>query len=201
MPPGAPQPRSTARRRAILDAALACFTTKGYDAATMSDIREAAGASIGSLYHHYGSKEALASALVAEALDSYQRAWLDHLDDRPAEDVVHAVVHGHFHWLGLNQQLGTILFGHPGFGELARLSPEIAELRRAFSSELLGWIQPRVGRQGFAHLPDDVYPPLWLGPTQEITRQWIGWDRLADLSVLADDLGAGAWAALRWRRS
>lgn len=199
MSPGTPQHRSTARRRAILDAALACFTTKGYDAATMADIRKAAGASIGSLYHHYGSKEAIASALVAEGLRSYQQAWLDHLDDRRTEDVVHAVVHGHFQWLELNQQLGTVLFGHPGFGELARLSPEIAELRRQFSSELLAWIRARVGRQGFAHLPDDVYQPLWLGPTQEITRQWIGWERLADLSVLADELGAGAWAALRWR--
>lgn len=168
----------------------------------MSDIREAAGASIGSLYHHYGSKDALATALVAEGLRSYQQAWLDGLDDegRP-DDVVRAVVRGHFHWLEGNQQLGTVLFGHPGFGELARLSPEVAQRRRAFASELLAWIRPRVGRQGFAHLPDDVYQPLWLGPTQELTRQWIGWGRLADLSVLADDLGDGAWAALRWRRS
>jgi hypothetical protein len=37
-------------------------------------------------------------------------------------------------------------------------------------------------RQGFAHLPDDVYKPLWLRPSQEIARQCIGWQRLADLS-------------------
>lgn len=200
MSPGTPQHRSEGRRRAILDAALTCFATKGYDAATMSDIREAAGASIGSLYHHYASKESLATALVLESLGSYQQSWLQRLNDGDAEDVVRSVVANHFRWLETNQELGTILFGHPGFGELARLSADVAELRRAFAAELLAWIRPRIGRKGFAHLPDDVYQPLWLGPTQEVTRQWIGWERLADLSVLADELSSGAWAALRWRR-
>jgi AcrR family transcriptional regulator len=200
MPPGTPHKGSDARRRAILDAALACFVAKGYDSATMADIREAAGASIGSLYHHYRSKEALASALVVESLRSYQQAWLDRLGDDVARSVRSAVL-GHFDWLDHNQQLATVLFGHPGFGELARVSPEVGELRHEFSAQLMSWIRPRIGRGGFAHLPDDVYEPLWMGAAQEMTRGWIGWQRLGDLSILAEQFAEGAWAALRWRRS
>jgi AcrR family transcriptional regulator len=43
--------RATAtRRRAILEAGLACFTARGIAATTMDDIRAASGASIGSIF-------------------------------------------------------------------------------------------------------------------------------------------------------
>lgn len=201
MPSGREHRATDARRRAILDAALGCFTSRGYEATTMADIRDAAQASIGSLYHHYRSKDSLAGALVGRALGSYLDSWRLRLaPGRDPAPSVRSVVHGHFDWLADNQQLGTILFGHPVFGELARVSDQIADIRREFNEELLAWIRPRTGRSGLARLPDDVYEPLWVGPAHEVTRLWIGWERLADLSVLADDLADGAWAALRWRR-
>lgn len=190
-----------ARRQAILDAALACFTERGFETTTMADIRDAAGASIGSLYHHYGSKDALAVSLVASALGSYFASWLDRLGDAAdPEPSVRAAIHAHFDWLDRNQGLGTILFAHPTFADLGKRSHEVAQLRADFNGTLLDWIRPRVGRRGLAHLPDDVYQPLWIGPAHEITQSWVGWERLGDLAVLADQLADGAWAALRWRR-
>src|SRR5689334_13103758 len=56
------------RRRAILDAALSCFLKSGFDAATIEHIRDASGASFGSIYHHFGSKQAIAAALYVEGL-------------------------------------------------------------------------------------------------------------------------------------
>lgn len=192
---------SRGRRRAILDAALNCFTAGGYEATTMADIRDAAGVSVGSLYHHYGGKDGLAAALLADGLRSYQAAWLDRLGtDRNPAPSVRSVVHGHFDWLGRNQSLATIVFAHPTFAELGRRVPEVNALRGEFTEALLTWIRPRVGRAGFAHLPDDIYQPLWIGPAQELTRLWVGWESLGDLAVVADELADGAWAALRWRR-
>src|ERR1700722_12893791 len=63
-------PREPSRRRgelrvaALLDAAAATFSEKGYEAATMTGIALRAGASIGSLYQFFPSKETLAGALV-----------------------------------------------------------------------------------------------------------------------------------------
>ena len=54
------------RRQAILDAALACFTNKGFTETTMEDIRIRSGASTGSIYHHFSNKEMLARALYLE---------------------------------------------------------------------------------------------------------------------------------------
>ena len=52
------------RRAQLLDAANAVFTTRGYHAAAMDDIAEAAGVSKPVLYQHFGSKLDLYLALL-----------------------------------------------------------------------------------------------------------------------------------------
>jgi AcrR family transcriptional regulator len=57
----------------ILEAALHCFATYGYDATRIKHIAEAAGVSEGALYRHYPSKEAVAITLFAQHLGAYVR--------------------------------------------------------------------------------------------------------------------------------
>ncbi len=56
------------RRESILEAALGCFLEKGYIATTINDIREASGATTGSIYHFFDGKGALALALLEDAV-------------------------------------------------------------------------------------------------------------------------------------
>jgi len=58
--------RGRERVAALLEAAAACFVEKGYDGATMTEIAARAGASIGSLYQFFPTKEALAHALIED---------------------------------------------------------------------------------------------------------------------------------------
>lgn len=57
------------RRAQLLDAANDVFTTKGYHAAAMDDIAEAAGVSKPVLYQHFGSKLDLYLALLDASCD------------------------------------------------------------------------------------------------------------------------------------
>lgn len=50
-------------RQLILDTALQMFVERGYFATSVHDIRKHAGLSVGAIYHHFGTKEALARAL------------------------------------------------------------------------------------------------------------------------------------------
>lgn len=54
-------------RQALLDAALLAFSRHGYQAARLSDIAETAGVTRGAIYHHFGGKAELYSALMEEA--------------------------------------------------------------------------------------------------------------------------------------
>jgi AcrR family transcriptional regulator len=55
--------RTDATQLRILDAATEVFSTRGFSAATMADIVEHSGASIGSIYHHFGGKKELFLAI------------------------------------------------------------------------------------------------------------------------------------------
>lgn len=56
--------RAEARAGEILDAALAVFTERGFDAARMDDIAAAAGVSKGAVYLYFDGKEALLRGLI-----------------------------------------------------------------------------------------------------------------------------------------
>ena len=55
--------RTDATQQRILDAATEVFSTRGFSAATMADIVDQSGASIGSIYHHFGGKKELFLAI------------------------------------------------------------------------------------------------------------------------------------------
>jgi AcrR family transcriptional regulator len=51
--------KTDATQQRILDAATDVFAARGFTAATMADIVDHSGASIGSIYHHFGGKKEL----------------------------------------------------------------------------------------------------------------------------------------------
>jgi AcrR family transcriptional regulator len=55
---------------AILEAAAAVFAARGYQRATLADVARAAGFAKPSLYHYFGSKDALLYALLDRSLDA-----------------------------------------------------------------------------------------------------------------------------------
>jgi AcrR family transcriptional regulator len=72
---GAWQWRRTAQtQRALLDAAREVFTEQGFANASIADVVERAGSSVGSLYHHFGGKSELFLALWQEHQLAHEEA-------------------------------------------------------------------------------------------------------------------------------
>ncbi|GAA4540109.1 TetR/AcrR family transcriptional regulator [Mycobacterium paraffinicum] len=69
------QVRSEATRRKILDAAIEVFGEVGYAAAGWGAIIERTGMTKGALYHHFDSKESLASDILREGSDALLTAF------------------------------------------------------------------------------------------------------------------------------
>ena len=55
--------KTDATQQRILNAAIAVFRERGYSAATIGEVVTASGASIGSIYHHFGGKAELFVAI------------------------------------------------------------------------------------------------------------------------------------------
>jgi AcrR family transcriptional regulator len=72
-------PKARRTRERILEAALALFAEKGYEATTMRDVAREAGASLGLAYRYFASKEEFALALymrLAEESEDWARDGL-----------------------------------------------------------------------------------------------------------------------------
>jgi len=75
-PPGAAWRwgRTAQTQRALLDAARDVFTEQGFSQASIAEVVERAGSSVGSLYHHFGGKSELFLALWHEHQLTHEQA-------------------------------------------------------------------------------------------------------------------------------
>src|SRR5918996_3809243 len=90
--PTRPDRRRARTEAAILEAAEEVFRRDGFHGATIERIAEAADVSVGTIYFHFGSKEALYLALVERALDVNERYLAEAYDPElsPIEQVLAA---------------------------------------------------------------------------------------------------------------
>jgi AcrR family transcriptional regulator len=93
-----------ARRQAILDAALAIFAERGFDAARLDDVAARAGVAKGTLYLYFHDKEALFEELIRGAVKPVFEGMSQaaQADDVPASEVF-----GAFFTLFEKEVLGT----------------------------------------------------------------------------------------------
>lgn len=180
---------SSSRRRAILEAALDCFVEHGYEATTIEAIRERSGASTGSVYHHFGSKEGIAAALYLDALRSYQDGAVAALH----EGGVGALVRHHVAWILESPDLARFLLAHRDPEVVAASRDELAALNRAFFEEVRAW----AGASDVRELPLDLLHAVVLGPAQEWARHWLAGRAETDPETAAGVLAAAAETAVR----
>ena len=65
------------RRREILDAAIACFTRKGFHQTTMDEICRQAELSAGAVYRYFASKDEIIEAAVQQGFDPDFVGWIE----------------------------------------------------------------------------------------------------------------------------
>jgi AcrR family transcriptional regulator len=75
--PGLRERQKAERRQAISDAATALFVERGFDAVTLTEVAEAAGVSVKTIFNYFGSKEELFLDREGEAYSSTIAAIAD----------------------------------------------------------------------------------------------------------------------------
>ena len=199
MSAGARATAPRARREAILRAALDVFLEHGGERASIEEIRRRSGASIGSIYHHFSSKEGIAAALYLESLADYQEGALASLEvSTSTRKGVQAVVRHHLEWVAANPDRARyLLTGREPQVVLASERP-LRELNRAFFERVMDWVRPRVRRGELrAVSPEAVMAALWIGPSQELSRHWLAGLVDGPLHDAGPALADAAWNALK----
>ena len=190
--------KRTGRRREILQAALASFEEFGYEASTIEDIRRRSRASIGSIYHHFGGKAGIASALYAEGVADYQAGLLARMRrSRSARALIKGVVRHHLDWAEANPAWARYLMGMRRLEAVAAIEARLREINRDFVREAAALIRPHVDGGEIAPLSLDILLALLFGPAQEFLRLWFSGRTDLGLRQGREQLAEAAWKSVQ----
>lgn len=194
---GSRNEQSEQRRRKIILAALSCFSQRGYSETSMAQIRRRSGASTGSIYHHFKSKEQLAASVYLEGISDYQDGFVSILHNGPkAREGIFALVRFHLLWAGEHPDWARFLFQMRHAEFMASTEKAFVRMNRDFLSGVSAWVRPHMKTGELRTLPWDIWISLLLGPCQEFIRHWLGGQGVSDLDVAIDRIGRAAWASL-----
>lgn len=181
------QKRTSKRRRSILDASLRCFLRHGVEAATIEQIRDASGASSGSIYHHFGSKQGIAVALYVEGmeeLDELYRAAMHGQTSLAAG--LRAIVQNYFQWVVKNRDWAMYLLRVATADLSAADAARVDEINRSSRQALIDWLRPFAAKGELLDLPEDLYSSLVFGPCSHFARHWLAGRLKTEPSVAAE---------------
>ena len=186
-----------ARKDSVLKAALECFSELGIEGTTIHDIHRRADCSIGSIYHHFGSKEGIAEELFIDGIQRLNRGMLRKVTKAGnAEQSVHAVVGYYCEWSTRNRIMARYLHSRDiDFSPAARR--RLKDIHRAYISAIFTWFAPFVERDEMRRLPVDTYVPLISGPIQEYARRWLSDHHARSPRAVKALFAEAAWNAVK----
>lgn len=205
MPAGNTQQHSktTEKKRQILQHALRCFTEHGVDGTTVDMIREQSGMSVGSLYHHFGNKDKIASALFIQGMRDFgdrAREYLAQLSaEASAEDGIKALVYANVDWISDNPDWARFVFHHRSTLKAADSESRLQEDMQIFYKDLAAFFIPRVQAGQLKPIPMDLFSPLVSGPTHQYARQWLAGRSKTPVKAHRELLAESAWASVKAR--
>lgn len=186
------------RRRAILDAALTTFLKNGVAGTTIEALQRESGASVGSIYHFFGSKEGVAAALYIATLRDYFDTYLAALQgSSSARGGIEGSVRAHLEWVASNEVRARYLFHCREYEVIEASRPAIAALNEHFYGQATAWLQPHVEKRRIKPLPPRLCQALWMGPSLEYARLWLARSTAFDILGAAPALGKAAWDAVK----
>lgn len=187
------------RRRAILEAAARLFLERGEEQLTIAEVAAESAASVGSIYHHFKSKEHLLAGLVGEVLAGYRdelQAKLDKVEG--AEELVKTIVRHHLLWIHHHRHMARLLHQarrspHLG-GSQERIKEGTAQFLRGVKERFL----PHIEAGELRRFPLPLFQAILIGPAHELARNVLS-GRTADLDLeaAAETLAEAAWRAVR----
>jgi AcrR family transcriptional regulator len=162
--------RKEARRRRLLEAAMALFGRLGYHSATVPMIVREAGSSIGAFYLYFRNKEDIYAVALVEIAGRLSAA-IAHAGSSPASatDEMGAAVEGFVRWLARNPAEARLLM------EAGTLGGRLAETRRTVVENHIRSVAAALDQAMPGTNPVDrsVLARCWVGAALEAATGWL----------------------------
>lgn len=163
-----------ARREALLDAALRCFSERGVAATGIEDIRRAAGASPSSVYHQFRGLPDLMLALLLRTFErSYGELTTRVRRTRTAKGAVEALVSGHIHWVLGHRDEARFMYQALSLELGSEVTDELQAQKARMLAPILGHVSQFVEDGTLPNWPPLLLDIVLLGPAHEASRRFL----------------------------
>lgn len=216
--------RSELKKQQILQKALMCFTEHGVAGTTIETICDATQTSVGSLYHHFGNKDAIMRAVYFEGLRDFGLLMKRYLNDVGREEVVtaqhaqagvKALVFANVDWISQQPQWAHYVFHHrpvsktklkgqDGNSKGQRQVDSNEDNRAqgkvagsAFAAYISNWFAPYIEAGLIQDFPNELLNAFITGPVHNYARHWLAGRREVALIEYRDAFAEAAWLSIK----
>jgi AcrR family transcriptional regulator len=165
---------STSTRDKLLEAAAAVFLEHGYAGASMDQVRQVAGVSNGSLYHHFPTKAQLADALYVDTLHDFHGTLLAPISrNASAEAGVKGLVRAQINWVTKHPGRAALLHKLRRDGEVTDASEGVGAANAQAFATLRAWVRRKTEEGEMRDMPFHVWMALVFSPSMTLTGRWV----------------------------
>lgn len=190
--------RRAALKREILEQALHCFNDLGVEATTIDAIKARCDTSVGAIYHHFGNKEGILSALFFAAMDD-QRQQLERelAGANNLREAVFCIIESYLDWVAANREWARFLY--QARSPLAK-GPFQQELKdrniqnyQKLKEQLIG-----LGKGDTKIVqPFEMLFSLIIGPSENYCRAWLSGRVKTSPQEYRKEFAESAWRSLK----
>lgn len=190
------------KKRNILTSALKCFIKHGVENTSIQMICEETQTSVGSLYHHFGNKEAIAAAVYIEAMKDFSElvdTYLDNLGEKAkAEAVIKSLVYANADWISQNKDWARYVFKNKQVVNDGKTKEKLDKDSKRFFSNLAPIIDEFVQTKQIKALPLSLYHSIITGPVHDYARFYLIGRYKKPVSEYRDEFAQAAWDAIKY---
>ncbi|MGC4059741.1 MAG: TetR/AcrR family transcriptional regulator [Aquabacterium sp.] len=191
-----PGARAQLKRR-MLQGALACFNEHGIEPTTIEMILTRCEASVGNLYHHFGSKEGLVAALFFCALaDQAMRVDEELAKARTTQEGVAALVYSYVDWVTAQPELARFVFQARSAVSKGPHAKELQQRNRERGKLLMAWFAVPGHAGAIKALPPELMFSLIIGAPENYSRAWLSGRVKASPAQYREMLAEAVWASV-----
>ena len=156
----------------VLDVALACFSEQGLHAATIQDLSARSGVSVGSLYHHFGSRQGVVFALYRRSLEAMLTAiTASVVRHRDARRGVRALVRAYLAFAEKYPDETRLIYAAAHSDLVESHRDELDTLAASLVAPLVQWVAPHIEAGRIIALPPAMLEVVLIGPVAEASRR------------------------------
>ncbi len=184
-------------KQRIIQTALLCFIENGYSTTNINEICQKSNISVGSLYHHFKSKEQLAKAVYIEGIKNYQAGFMEELiQTSTARDGIYSIVKYHLKWISKYPDWAKFLFLHRNAEFMDNNEAGLIIVNNEFYNMVSRWLKDQIKSEKIRRIPFDIFLCLLLGPCQEYSRVYLFDKVITDIEKTSSLIASSIWKSL-----